>query len=218
MTPGNRRFVKNASRAWSALVRTCLRALPTSTLAPDRGLHVGTDRYGKKGERAGERITQRQSAWIGNMPVCSEFTLGQKPPGGAHGTRGTGEPRPRNGHDAAGDVRLVPFLMLCYFIAFVDRVNAGFAAFQMNKDVGLSPSVFGLGGGIFFLAYFLFEVPSNLALEKVGARIWIARIMITWGLISGGHGIRRRARIRFMSCAFCSARPRPGSSPASSSI
>jgi MFS transporter, ACS family, tartrate transporter len=82
-------------------------------------------------------------------------------------------------------IRIVPFLMLCYFIAFVDRVNAGFAALQMNKDVGLSPAVFGLGGGIFFLAYFLFEVPSNLALEKVGARIWIARIMITWGLISG---------------------------------
>jgi MFS family permease len=81
-------------------------------------------------------------------------------------------------------LRLVPFLMLCYFIAFVDRVNAGFAALQMNKDIGLSHSVFGLGGGIFFIAYFLFEVPSNLALEKVGARIWIARIMITWGLIS----------------------------------
>jgi ACS family tartrate transporter-like MFS transporter len=81
-------------------------------------------------------------------------------------------------------VRLVPFLMLCYFVAFVDRVNAGFAALQMNKDVGLSSSVFGLGGGIFFVAYFLFEVPSNLAMEKVGARVWIARIMITWGLIS----------------------------------
>jgi MFS family permease len=83
-------------------------------------------------------------------------------------------------------LRLVPFLMLCYFFAFVDRVNAGFAALQMNKDLGLSSSVFGLGGGIFFIAYFLFEVPSNLVLEKVGARIWIARIMITWGIISAG--------------------------------
>src|SRR6266566_8389431 len=82
-------------------------------------------------------------------------------------------------------VRVVPFLMVCYFIAFVDRVNAGFAALQMNKDVGLSAAVFGLGGGIFFVSYFLFEVPSNLALEKVGARLWIARIMITWGAISG---------------------------------
>src|SRR6266566_633241 len=82
-------------------------------------------------------------------------------------------------------VRVVPFLMVCYFIAFVDRVNAGFAALQMNKDVGLSAAVFGLGGGIFFVSYFIFEVPSNLALEKVGARLWIARIMITWGVISG---------------------------------
>jgi MFS family permease len=86
-------------------------------------------------------------------------------------------------------LRLVPFLMLCYFTAFVDRVNAGFAALQMNKDVGLSSSVFGLGGGIFFIAYFLFEVPSNLALEKVGARVWIARIMITWGLISAAMAL-----------------------------
>src|SRR4051795_5085960 len=83
-------------------------------------------------------------------------------------------------------LRIVPFLMLCYFIAFVDRVNAGFAALQMNKDVGLSSSVFGLGGGIFFIAYVLFEVPSNLAMEQVGARLWIARIMITWRLVGIG--------------------------------
>jgi ACS family tartrate transporter-like MFS transporter len=75
--------------------------------------------------------------------------------------------------------------MLLYFIAFVDRVNIGFAALTMNKDLGFSPTVFGFGAGIFFLGYFLFEVPSNLVLEKVGARIWIARVMITWGLISG---------------------------------
>jgi MFS family permease len=82
-------------------------------------------------------------------------------------------------------LRIVPFLMVCYFVAFVDRVNAGFAALQMNKDVGLSASVFGLGGGLFFIAYVLCEVPSNLAMEKVGARLWIARIMITWGIVSG---------------------------------
>jgi MFS family permease len=82
-------------------------------------------------------------------------------------------------------LRIVPFLMICYFVAFVDRVNAGFAALQMNKDVGLSASVFGLGGGLFFIAYVLCEVPSNLAMEKVGARLWIARIMITWGIVSG---------------------------------
>jgi ACS family tartrate transporter-like MFS transporter len=82
--------------------------------------------------------------------------------------------------------RIVPFIMLLYFIAFIDRVNIGFASLTMNKDLGFSPSVFGFGAGIFFLGYFLFEVPSNLILEKVGARIWIARVMITWGIISGG--------------------------------
>ncbi len=81
--------------------------------------------------------------------------------------------------------RIVPFLMVCYFIAFVDRVNAGFAALQMNHDVGLSPSAFGLGGGLFYVTYVLFEVPSNVAMEKVGARLWIARILVTWGLVSG---------------------------------
>jgi len=82
--------------------------------------------------------------------------------------------------------RLVPFLLLCYFVAYLDRVNVGFAALTMNADLGLSASAFGFGAGIFFLAYFIFEVPSNLFLEKVGARKWIARIMFTWGLISGG--------------------------------
>jgi MFS transporter, ACS family, tartrate transporter len=80
--------------------------------------------------------------------------------------------------------RIVPFIMLLYFIAFIDRVNIGFAALTMNKDLGFSSSVFGLGAGIFFLGYFLFEVPSNLILNKVGARLWIARVMITWGIIS----------------------------------
>ena len=79
--------------------------------------------------------------------------------------------------------RIVPFLVLCYFVAYVDRVNAGFAALTMNKDLGLSQAMFGIGGGLFFVAYVLFEVPSNIAMEKVGARLWIARIMITWGLV-----------------------------------
>ena len=82
--------------------------------------------------------------------------------------------------------RLVPFLIVCYFVAYLDRVNVSFAALTMNKDLGLSASAFGFGAGIFFLAYFLFEVPSNLFLERVGARKWIARIMFTWGLLSGG--------------------------------
>lgn len=82
-------------------------------------------------------------------------------------------------------LRIIPFIMLLYFIAFLDRVNIGFAALTMNQDLGFSPTIFGLGAGIFFLGYFLFEVPSNLILHKVGARIWIARVMITWGLVSG---------------------------------
>lgn len=82
--------------------------------------------------------------------------------------------------------RIVPFIMLLYFIAYIDRVNIGFAALEMNKDLGFSPAVFGFGAGIFFWGYFLFEVPSNIILDKVGARLWIARVMITWGIVSGG--------------------------------
>jgi ACS family tartrate transporter-like MFS transporter len=81
--------------------------------------------------------------------------------------------------------RLIPLLMVCYFTAYLDRVNVGFAALTMNKALGFSAAVFGLGSGIFFVGYFLFEVPSNLLLAKVGARRWIARILITWGIISG---------------------------------
>ena len=81
--------------------------------------------------------------------------------------------------------RLIPFLIVCYFVAYIDRVNVGFAGLQMNKQLGLSSGAFGLGAGIFFVAYFFFEVPSNLLLERFGARRWIARIMLTWGLISG---------------------------------
>ncbi len=81
--------------------------------------------------------------------------------------------------------RVLPFLMLAYLVCYIDRTNAGFAALQMNKAVGISPFAFGLGGGIFFLSYCLFEVPSNLALERFGARRWIARIMVSWGIVSG---------------------------------
>jgi ACS family tartrate transporter-like MFS transporter len=82
-------------------------------------------------------------------------------------------------------VRLVPFLILCYFVAYLDRVNVSFAALTMNKDLGLSASAYGLGAGIFFLAYGVFEVPSNLLLAHFGARRWIARIMVSWGIVSG---------------------------------
>src|SRR4030088_78080 len=81
--------------------------------------------------------------------------------------------------------RLVPFLIVCYFIAYLDRVNVGFAALTMNQDLGLSQTAFGFGAGIFFIAYFIFEVPSNLLLERFGARKWFARIMLSWGLLSG---------------------------------
>ena len=80
--------------------------------------------------------------------------------------------------------RLIPFLALLYFTAYLDRVNVGFAALQMNAAIGLSSLEYGRGAGIFFLGYFLFEVPSNLAMARVGARFWIARIAIVWGLVS----------------------------------
>jgi ACS family tartrate transporter-like MFS transporter len=85
--------------------------------------------------------------------------------------------------------RLIPVMGLMYVVSFLDRVNIGFAALTMNRDLGFSSAVYGLGSGIFFLGYFLFEVPSNLMLEKVGARAWMCRIMVTWGLLS-------------MACAF----------------
>jgi MFS transporter, ACS family, tartrate transporter len=80
--------------------------------------------------------------------------------------------------------RLLPFLMLCYVVAYLDRVNVGFAALTMNADLGLTATQFGFGAGIFFFSYFLFEVPSNFALQRFGARVWIARIMVTWGVVS----------------------------------
>jgi MFS transporter, ACS family, tartrate transporter len=80
--------------------------------------------------------------------------------------------------------RLVPFLGLCYAVNFLDRVNVGFAALAMNQDLGFTPSIFGTGASIFFIGYILFEIPSNLALQRFGARIWIARIMISWGLVA----------------------------------
>ena len=97
-------------------------------------------------------------------------------------------------HTAAGEtgrralrkatLHLIPLLFVLYIVSFLDRVNVGFAALQMNADLGFSDAVYGFGAGIFFIGYFLFEVPSNLIMERVGARVWIARIMFTWGAIS----------------------------------
>ncbi len=81
--------------------------------------------------------------------------------------------------------RLLPITILTYFLCYLDRINVGFAALTMNKDIGLDAATYGLAAGAFFWGYFLFEVPSNIILEKVGARLWIARIMVTWGLLSG---------------------------------
>ena len=82
--------------------------------------------------------------------------------------------------------RLLPFLLLLYIISWLDRVNVGFAKLQMNSDLGLSDTAYGLGAGIFFLSYAACEIPSNLLLVRFGARRWIARIMISWGLIAAG--------------------------------
>src|ERR1041385_3100442 len=80
--------------------------------------------------------------------------------------------------------RLIPFMFLLYIVSYLDRINVGFAALQLNTALKFDPAVFGLGAGIFFMGYFIFEVPSNLIMERVGARIWIARILVTWGIIS----------------------------------
>ncbi len=109
--------------------------------------------------------------------------------------------------------RLIPFMMAMYVVSFLDRVNIGFAALTMNKDLGFSPEIYGIAAGIFFFGYFLFEVPSNLALEKVGARIWMCRICVTWGALSM---LTAFARTPFAFCVlrFCWARRRRGFIPA----
>src|SRR5262245_40699822 len=89
--------------------------------------------------------------------------------------------------------RLIPFLFLLYIVSYLDRINVGFAALQMNQALGLSSTAFGLGAGIFFLSYTAFEIPSNVILARVGARLWIARIMITWGIVSAGMMFARTA-------------------------
>jgi len=90
--------------------------------------------------------------------------------------------------------RLIPFLFLLYIVAYLDRINVGFAALQMNQALGFSASTYGFGAGIFFLSYVLFEIPSNVILARVGARLWIARIMITWGIVSSGMMFVRSAQ------------------------
>ncbi len=97
-------------------------------------------------------------------------------------------------------MRLLPFAMLCYILAYIDRINVSFAGLTMRDDIGMSAATFGFAVGMFYWGYFIFEVPSNVILEKIGARIWIARIMITWGILAGcdrigdeSDGFRNRA-------------------------
>jgi ACS family tartrate transporter-like MFS transporter len=98
--------------------------------------------------------------------------------------------------------RIIPLMIVLYLVSFLDRVNIGFAALTMNQDLGFSPSVYGWGAGIFFFGYFLFEVPSNIILEKIGARIWICRIMVTWGIVSSAmalvQGVASFYTLRFL--------------------
>jgi ACS family tartrate transporter-like MFS transporter len=89
--------------------------------------------------------------------------------------------------------RLIPFLFLLYIVAYLDRINVGFAALQMNEALGFSATTYGLGAGMFFLSYVLFEIPSNVILARIGARLWIARIMITWGIVSSSMMFVRSA-------------------------
>ena len=112
--------------------------------------------------------------------------------------------------------RLLPFLMLCYVVAYLDRVNVGFARLQMLHDLGFSETVYGLGAGMFFIGYFTFEVPSNIILHRVGARTWIARIMITWGIVSALF-MFIKTPLSFYALRFVLGVAEAGSSPASSS-
>jgi len=90
--------------------------------------------------------------------------------------------------------RLLPFLFVLYVVAYLDRINVGFAALQMNRELGLSEAVFGFGAGIFFIGYFMLEIPSNLVLQRLGARVWISRIMISWGAVAIAMMCTRGAR------------------------
>src|ERR1700752_3687965 len=89
--------------------------------------------------------------------------------------------------------RLIPLLFACYVAAYLDRVNVGFAKLQMLSDLQFSETVYGLGAGIFFIGYFLFEVPSNIILHRVGARLWLARVMLTWAIISAATAFVKTA-------------------------
>src|SRR5215467_7254302 len=91
-------------------------------------------------------------------------------------------------------IRIIPFIFLLYIVAFLDRINIGFAALTMNKELAINSQQFGFLAGVFFLGYFLFEIPSNLLLHKIGARVWIARILVTWGAVAVLTGLAQSVR------------------------
>jgi ACS family tartrate transporter-like MFS transporter len=100
-------------------------------------------------------------------------------------------------------IRLLPFLFVLYVVAFLDRVNIGFAALTMNRELAITSQQFGFAAGIFFWGYFLFEIPSNLILHKIGARVWITRILITWGIVATLTGFVQTPT-NYISLASCS--------------
>ena len=111
-------------------------------------------------------------------------------------------------------LRLLPFAILSYFLAYIDRINVSFAALTMRGDLNISAGDYGFALGTFYWGYFLFEVPSNLLMEKLGARVWIARIMVTWGLLSGATafctGPYSFMLVRFLLGLAEAGPPRPG--------
>jgi ACS family tartrate transporter-like MFS transporter len=108
-------------------------------------------------------------------------------------------------------IRVVPVLAIAYFFNYIDRTNVGFAALRMNRDLGLSNAEFGAAAGLFFVGYCLLEVPSNLALYRFGARRWLARIMISWGLLSAATAFVV-GPTSFYAVGYCAERQRPASS------
>ena len=134
------------------------------------------------------------------MPIVKQSLLRLRPErSGVRYSRISPSDPTRHTHSCANDAaadgrhilrrvrrRLIPFAFICYVVAYIDRVNIGFAANELQRDLGLSSTQYGFGAGLFFLSYCLFEIPSNLILERVGARRWLARIMIGWGLVSMG--------------------------------
>ena len=167
-------------------------ALPSGARRLARPAHaVGAVALTESSAPAGLRHDRRQDIYsllaghAENVHACRPSTARQRDPGGeTHGQPQDPQAIERR-TIAKVSWRLLPLVALAYCIAYIDRSNISFAALTMNKDLGFSAYIYGWGAGIFFFSYFLFEIPSNLILEKVGARIWIARIMITWGIISG---------------------------------